>query len=69
MKECVIVSLYILDEDELPPGWEKQYDKASGRVYYIDPNTQITQWENPGSREALTEPVGKKKHCRTDKAS
>jgi len=35
------------DEEKLPPGWEKKYDKSSGKHYYIDHNTQQTSWTVP----------------------
>lgn len=31
----------------LPPGWEAQFDAASGLTYYIDHNTQTTSWTPP----------------------
>jgi len=31
----------------LPPGWEAKTD-AEGKVYYVDHNTQKSQWEHPG---------------------
>ena len=64
IKTCIF-----LDEDKLPPGWEKQYDEASERFYYVDHKTQITQWENPSSIETLPEPVGKMKHSLLNKES
>jgi hypothetical protein len=34
-------------EPELPPGWEKIHDKASGRDYYVDHKSKRTQWTHP----------------------
>lgn len=31
----------------LPPGWSALQDPASGREYYVNHNTQTTQWERP----------------------
>ncbi|GMH21986.1 hypothetical protein Nepgr_023829 [Nepenthes gracilis] len=31
----------------LPPGWEKQSDVVTGRIYYIDHNTRTTTWNHP----------------------
>lgn len=30
----------------LPPGWEKRVE-ANGRVYFVNHNTRMTQWEDP----------------------
>lgn len=30
----------------LPPGWERGYDET-GRPYYVNHNTQQTQWQHP----------------------
>jgi len=30
-------------DPDLPPGWEMRKDK-SGRTYYVDHNTRVTQW-------------------------
>jgi len=38
---------YDEDEEKLPPGWERKYDKKSGKYYYIDHNTQQTSWSMP----------------------
>ena len=38
-----------LDRPELgpmPSGWEQRFNNA-GRVYYVDHNTRLTQWEDP----------------------
>jgi len=32
----------------LPPGWERGFDET-GRPYYVDNNTQTTQWEHPSA--------------------
>ncbi|CAI5778071.1 E3 ubiquitin-protein ligase Itchy homolog isoform X1 [Podarcis lilfordi] len=38
----------------LPHGWEKRTD-ANGRVYFVNHNTRITQWEDPRSQGQLNE--------------
>ncbi|EDL85936.1 itchy homolog E3 ubiquitin protein ligase (mouse) [Rattus norvegicus] len=38
----------------LPPGWEKRTD-SNGRVYFVNHNTRITQWEDPRSQGQLNE--------------
>nr|KAF6330104.1 itchy E3 ubiquitin protein ligase [Myotis myotis] len=38
----------------LPPGWEKRTD-GNGRVYFVNHNTRITQWEDPRSQGQLNE--------------
>ncbi|XP_019395273.1 PREDICTED: E3 ubiquitin-protein ligase Itchy homolog isoform X2 [Crocodylus porosus] len=38
----------------LPPGWEKRTDN-NGRVYFVNHNTRITQWEDPRSQGQLNE--------------
>jgi len=45
-------SLTEFDEEKLPPGWERKYDKKSGKYYYIDHNTKQTSWTVPISHEA-----------------
>jgi len=37
----------------LPPGWERGFDET-GRPYYVDNNTQTTQWAHPSAPEPLT---------------
>uniref|UniRef100_A0A8D0GMX8 E3 ubiquitin-protein ligase n=1 Tax=Sphenodon punctatus TaxID=8508 RepID=A0A8D0GMX8_SPHPU len=37
----------------LPHGWEKRTD--NGRVYFVNHNTRITQWEDPRSQGQLNE--------------
>merc|ERR1719385_657282 len=32
----------------LPPGWERGFDET-GRPYYVDNNTQTTQWDHPSA--------------------
>jgi len=34
--------------EALPPGWEMERDSA-GRVYYVNHNTQMTQWDPPAT--------------------
>jgi E3 ubiquitin-protein ligase NEDD4 len=48
----------------LPPGWEQRRD-ARGRTYYVDHNTQKTQWAPPpqplpSGWEERTDPQGRK---------
>ncbi|KAM5350117.1 hypothetical protein ACJ41O_006622 [Fusarium nematophilum] len=31
----------------LPLGWERRYDNASGRMYFVDHNTGTTTWQHP----------------------
>uniref|UniRef100_A0A8C0DD00 E3 ubiquitin-protein ligase n=1 Tax=Balaenoptera musculus TaxID=9771 RepID=A0A8C0DD00_BALMU len=38
----------------LPPGWEKRTD-SNGRVYFVNHNTRITQWEDPRNQGQLNE--------------
>ncbi|XP_053814711.1 E3 ubiquitin-protein ligase Itchy homolog isoform X4 [Vidua chalybeata] len=38
----------------LPHGWEKRTD-SNGRVYFVNHNTRITQWEDPRSQGQLNE--------------
>jgi len=33
----------------LPPGWSKAVDPASGREYYQNDYTQVTQWDRPSA--------------------
>ncbi|KRZ73627.1 NEDD4-like E3 ubiquitin-protein ligase WWP2 [Trichinella papuae] len=41
---------------QLPEGWERRQDPASGRFYYLNHNTRTTQWEHPlQSNSMLTE--------------
>ncbi|XP_077144642.1 NEDD4-like E3 ubiquitin-protein ligase WWP2 [Ranitomeya variabilis] len=39
----------------LPNGWEKRQD--NGRVYYVNHNTRITQWEDPRTQGMIQEPA------------
>ncbi|KAH7153403.1 hypothetical protein EDB81DRAFT_609264, partial [Dactylonectria macrodidyma] len=47
----------------LPPGWERRYDNASGRVYLVDHNTGTTTWQDlsplPAGWEARANPEGR----------
>ncbi|KAM7150659.1 E3 ubiquitin-protein ligase Itchy homolog isoform 1-T1 [Macrochelys suwanniensis] len=38
----------------LPHGWEKRTD-SNGRVYFVNHNTRITQWEDPRNQGQLNE--------------
>uniref|UniRef100_A0A8C8SB35 E3 ubiquitin-protein ligase n=1 Tax=Pelusios castaneus TaxID=367368 RepID=A0A8C8SB35_9SAUR len=38
----------------LPTGWEKRTD-SNGRVYFVNHNTRITQWEDPRNQGQLNE--------------
>ncbi|KAI4470732.1 bomb/kira protein [Holotrichia oblita] len=31
----------------LPPGWDSQLDRKTGKMYYIDHSTKTTTWEDP----------------------
>jgi len=31
----------------LPPGWEQREDKQSGRIFYVNHETKVTQWNRP----------------------
>ncbi len=35
------------NEDSLPSNWEKLFDKASGKHFYVDHVNKITTWERP----------------------
>ena len=48
-----------LGAEELPTGWEKQYDAPSGRFYYVDHINLKTQWENPSLGYAPPPAIGK----------
>jgi hypothetical protein len=39
---------------DLPPGWSKAVDSASGREYYQNDWTHTTQWERPSGHEIST---------------
>eukprot|EP00444_Apocalathium_aciculiferum_P067330 CAMPEP_0183581016 /NCGR_PEP_ID=MMETSP0371-20130417/146863_1 /TAXON_ID=268820 /ORGANISM="Peridinium aciculiferum, Strain PAER-2" /LENGTH=418 /DNA_ID=CAMNT_0025791661 /DNA_START=1 /DNA_END=1254 /DNA_ORIENTATION=+ len=41
------IAEYGMQEDALPPGWTSQVDAQSGKLYYIDGETQASSWENP----------------------
>lgn len=45
-------------EKPLLPGWESAFDPNSGRTYYLNRSTGVTQWEKPEDRtpKALQEP-------------
>ncbi|XP_028935598.1 E3 ubiquitin-protein ligase Itchy homolog isoform X2 [Ornithorhynchus anatinus] len=38
----------------LPTGWEKRTD-SNGRLYFVNHNTRVTQWEDPRSQGQLNE--------------
>ncbi|XP_072321737.1 E3 ubiquitin-protein ligase NEDD4-like isoform X2 [Eucyclogobius newberryi] len=45
------------DLSALPPGWEERVH-SDGRIFYIDHNTRITQWEDPRlQNSAITGPA------------
>ncbi|XP_076143819.1 E3 ubiquitin-protein ligase NEDD4-like isoform X2 [Alosa pseudoharengus] len=45
------------DLGPLPPGWEERVH-SDGRIFYIDHNTKITQWEDPRlQNSAITGPA------------
>lgn len=37
------------NDPDLPPGWERMEDKASGKCFYVDHANQKTSWEHPGT--------------------
>jgi hypothetical protein len=32
---------------QLPEGWERRYDQATGRHYFVNHVNRTTQWEDP----------------------
>mmetsp|Transcript_24285 Transcript_24285/g.34071 ORF Transcript_24285/g.34071 Transcript_24285/m.34071 type:complete len:107 (+) Transcript_24285:156-476(+) len=36
-----------LRQTPLPTGWEMRIDQSSGKVYFVDHNTQTTTWFDP----------------------
>ncbi len=36
-------------DDALPPNWEKLFDKASGKYFYVDHVNKVTTWDPPVS--------------------
>ncbi|XP_075994306.1 E3 ubiquitin-protein ligase NEDD4 isoform X2 [Genypterus blacodes] len=51
------VSLDPSDLGPLPPGWEERVH-SDGRIFYIDHNTRITQWDDPRlQNSAITGPA------------
>ncbi|ROJ29158.1 E3 ubiquitin-protein ligase NEDD4 [Anabarilius grahami] len=51
------VSLDPTDLGPLPPGWEERVH-SDGRIFYIDHNTKVTQWEDPRlQNSAITGPA------------
>ena len=40
----------------LPPGWEARMDTDTQKLYYIDHNTQMTQWYPPPMSSPGPEP-------------
>ncbi|XP_026142780.1 E3 ubiquitin-protein ligase NEDD4 isoform X1 [Carassius auratus] len=51
------VSLDPTDLGPLPPGWEERVH-SDGRIFYIDHNTKVTQWEDPRLQSsAITGPA------------
>lgn len=52
-------TLRVLDDEDgipLPTGWERRIDNQ-GRFYYVDHNTQTTQWKRPGPAPVLRNPT------------
>ncbi|KRY17201.1 NEDD4-like E3 ubiquitin-protein ligase WWP2 [Trichinella patagoniensis] len=41
------------NDAQLPEGWERRQDPASGRFYYLNHNTRTTQWEHPLQSNSL----------------
>lgn len=50
-------SIVAVDSDSLPPGWERVIDNTHG-TYYIDHNTQRTQYERPYEIELTKGAIG-----------
>jgi len=40
-----------IEEEKLPPGWEKKWDETSGKHFYMDHNTKQTSWNPPEMKE------------------
>ncbi|KAM0678160.1 hypothetical protein BDAP_001172 [Binucleata daphniae] len=63
-KKCYFVDLvsynstwqkeFIKNNNPLPKGWERRYT-FNNKVYYINHNKNITQWESPDSKTYITE--------------
>lgn len=45
-------------DDELPANWQKGKTN-DGRVFYINHQTQVTQWEHPITKKIKVIPKGK----------
>lgn len=50
-------SVLSVDSESLPPGWERVVDRTHG-TYYIDHNTQRTQYEQPYEIELVKSSIG-----------
>lgn len=50
-------SVILVDSESLPPGWERVVDRTHG-TYYIDHNTQRTQYEQPYEIELVKSSMG-----------
>lgn len=53
---CILLNA---SEVALPPGWEEGYDRASGRVYFINHIEKKTSWTHPvtGQTKMIQQPV------------
>eukprot|EP01029_Cantina_marsupialis_P017093 TRINITY_DN383_c1_g2_i1.p1 TRINITY_DN383_c1_g2~~TRINITY_DN383_c1_g2_i1.p1 ORF type:complete len:902 (-),score=307.48 TRINITY_DN383_c1_g2_i1:1320-4025(-) len=45
---------------KLPRNWVSLLDNKSGRIYYWNAITHVTQWERPAAEETVAEDMGKK---------
>ena len=49
------------DSDALPSPWQEHHDPSSGKSYYYNPETSVTQWERPAAPKpaapAVVEPT------------
>ncbi len=50
-------------DDSLPPGWERMYDKGSGKYFYVDHANKITSWERPTTSSSSSSQNGNGHHA------
>ena len=41
----------------LPPNWEAKIDPGSGKMYYVNHTTKVTQWERPAAPASASTPA------------
>ncbi len=46
-----------LQQNELPAGWSELYDESSGRSYFYNEKTNVTQWDKPDSQTTTSIPA------------